>query len=142
MPGYLDIVYDEKLRPLTAYPRALCAYLVSRFKIAQGAKLLDVGCGRGDFLNGFKSCGLEAFGADHDPSGAKVAPDVVVRHADLEKGEFPFADNTFDVVFSKSVIEHLSDPVNFIAETRRVLKPGGQDHCDDAGLAHPDEDFL
>ena len=126
MPSYLNVVYDEKVKPLTEYPRQLCSHLVSRFEIVPGAKLLDVGCGRGDFLNGFESCGLDAYGADHDPSGAKFAGDAVVKHADLEKGDFPFADNTFDVVFSKSVIEHLSDPVKFISETRRVIQPGGR----------------
>lgn len=126
MAGYLETVYNEKTRPLTIYPEQLAAHLVKRFNIPAGAKLLDVGCGRGDFLNGFRNCGLDALGVDHDPSGAKVGKDVVVKYADVEKGEFPFEDSTFDVVYSKSVIEHLSDPTHFIKETRRILKPGGR----------------
>ena len=126
MPSYLDTLYSEKTKPLTAYPQQLCRYLVSRFEIVRGSKILDVGCGRGDFLNAFKSCGMEVYGVDHDPSGAKFAQEGVVKYADLERGDFPFADNTFDVVFSKSVIEHLSDPAHFIKESWRVLKPGGR----------------
>ena len=115
MAGYIDTIYDEKVRPRTAYPEQLCAHLVSRFQIRQGASILDAGCGRGDFLNGFQSAGLKASGIDLEPSSAKV-DGIVVKYADLEKGDFPFEDSSFDVVFSKSVIEHLFDPVKFISE--------------------------
>jgi SAM-dependent methyltransferase len=39
--------------------------------------------------------------------------------------ELPFADNTFDAVFSFSVLEHVKDPFRCSAEIERVLKPGG-----------------
>jgi 2-polyprenyl-3-methyl-5-hydroxy-6-metoxy-1,4-benzoquinol methylase len=72
MPGYIDVVYNENVRPITVYPQQLCAHLVSRFQISQGAKILDVGCGRGDFLNGFRAEGLDAHGLDREPSGVRV----------------------------------------------------------------------
>ncbi|MGE0336902.1 MAG: methyltransferase domain-containing protein [Gammaproteobacteria bacterium] len=37
----------------------------------------------------------------------------------------PFADDTFDAVYSLAVLEHVSDPVRVVSEMRRVLKPGG-----------------
>ena len=37
----------------------------------------------------------------------------------------PFADNTFDGVFSINVLEHVPDPARFMAEVARVLAPGG-----------------
>jgi SAM-dependent methyltransferase len=40
----------------------------------------------------------------------------------------PFPDETFDVVFSSNVLEHVQDPVKVLSETRRVLKPGGMMH--------------
>ncbi|MCX6721583.1 MAG: methyltransferase domain-containing protein, partial [Candidatus Staskawiczbacteria bacterium] len=39
---------------------------------------------------------------------------------------FPFENNCFDTVFSKSVIEHIKVPDNFMKEIIRVLKPGGK----------------
>ena len=44
---------------------------------------------------------------------------------DLETGRLPFADNRFDLVFSKSVLEHIHKPRQYLAEIYRVLKPGG-----------------
>jgi SAM-dependent methyltransferase len=43
----------------------------------------------------------------------------------VEVEVWPYPSNEFDVVFSKSLIEHLSDPLSYLEEARRVLKPGG-----------------
>lgn len=126
MKGYIGTVYDEKLRPRTDYPEKLCLHLTDRFNIPQGAKLLDLGCGRGEFLEGFKKAGLDVFGLDRDPHATKAVNAIEVKTCDFEKNKFPYADNTFDVVFSKSVVEHFFDPENFILESLRVLKPGGR----------------
>ena len=37
----------------------------------------------------------------------------------------PYPDNYFDMVISNSIIHHLPDPVTFLQEVRRVLKPNG-----------------
>lgn len=59
MSNYIKVVYDEKVRPYTEYPPQLCKYLSNRFYMKKEDKLLDVSCGRGDFLKGFKDLGLE-----------------------------------------------------------------------------------
>jgi len=43
----------------------------------------------------------------------------------IAEGQIPFETNSFDVVFSDNVLEHLVDPVSTFKEIRRVLKPGG-----------------
>ena len=43
----------------------------------------------------------------------------------LEKDTFPYPDNCFDVIYHKSLLEHLREPESFMRESYRVLKPGG-----------------
>lgn len=43
--------------------------------------------------------------------------------------ELPFRDETLDLVISQEVLEHVDDPVHWIGEIRRVLKPGGRFYC-------------
>jgi ubiquinone/menaquinone biosynthesis C-methylase UbiE len=49
---------------------------------------------------------------------------ISVKRADLNSN-FPFDDNTFDVVHANQVIEHLFDTDNFLNEVYRILKRGG-----------------
>ena len=61
---YVEVVYNEQDRPLTDYPDRLAHYLFTRYGIQSGHKLLDIGCGRGEFLRGFIQCGVQGFGVD------------------------------------------------------------------------------
>ena len=48
-----------------------------------------------------------------------------MKICDIENEPFPFKDNSFDILFSKSFIEHLHKPEKYLIEAFRVLKPGG-----------------
>ena len=86
---------------------------------------MDIGCGRGEFLNGFMRCGLHGYGVDRSFAAATLCPDAELLNADLENEALPFDDDFFDVVFSKSVIEHFYYPEQLMQDIYRVLKPGG-----------------
>ncbi len=67
-------------------------------------------------------CGDDTYGTDFvDLYPAR--PNVI--QADLEKG-LPFADNTFDEVYSRCLFEHSRNPFNLLLEMRRVAKVGGK----------------
>ena len=125
MPDYLDVIYDYKSHPKNNYPYQLTFYLSEKFNIKKGHKLLEPGCGRGDFLAGFQHQGLDCSGLDLSPEAGKLLNHVEVRRANFEKDKFPYPDNCFDVIYHKSLLEHLKEPENFMKEAFRVLKPGG-----------------
>ena len=119
MKNYVEVAYNEKEKPLGEYPQQFADYLCVKYEITHGMKVLDNGCGRGDFLKAFSNRGLKCYGTDTSSFCEGV------YSCDLENDTLPFENDFFDVVFSKSVIEHLFKADNFINEMHRVLKPGG-----------------
>ena len=92
--------------------------------LKKGIRLLGVGCSRGFFINRCESIGIKTNGLDIDP---EVIDGKRVRKCDIESEKFPFKNETFDIVFSAGVIQHLSKPpCNFMIESMRVLKKGGK----------------
>lgn len=122
---YVDVIYNEDDRPLTSYPRKLASYLCGRYRIKEGASFLDIGCGRGEFLEGFIKCGVNGYAVDQSRAAEKYCPTAELRNADIEHEGIPFPDDYFDIVYSKSVIEHFHYPEKLVSEMHRVLKPGG-----------------
>ncbi len=124
--NYLKVFYNTETKPYTRYPYRLCVYLRNRFSITASQTLLEVGCGRGEMLYEFKQAGIAVSGLDGHASGSKLLHGIPVHYLNLETDRLPYADNSFDVVFSKSVVSHLHNSENFITEIQRVLKSGGR----------------
>ena len=124
--NYLDVRYSESARPYTEYPGKLTEHLTREYLAGyRGSKLLDLGCGRGEFLHGFARQGFDARGIDRSrPSEPKFSEPVI--EGDYEKSGLPFADGEFSVLFSKSVFEHITDISALLRECQRVLSPAGR----------------
>jgi SAM-dependent methyltransferase len=88
--------------------------------------VLDVGCGIGTYVRKFRQYSTHAFGIDVDidrvSEGARSIPNLQVAQAE----HLPFADGSFDVVVLNEVIEHVTDDARTIAESVRLLRPGGR----------------
>ena len=123
---YLETIYSEKKYPFTTYPKKLINYLCSRFDLKDDQKLLELGCGRGDFLNEFMKKNLKVYGVDLSNYSQNFFPRINFKKVDLSKDSLPFDDNFFDVIYSKSLIEHFYYPDILFQEAYRVLKPGGK----------------
>ncbi len=124
--NYISVVYDDERAPRSDYPVRLVSYLCDRFGLRPGERLLEIGCGRGEFLRAFCQAGFDAVGADREESSKKISPDLDIATCDVCEQPLPFRDGSFDVVYHKSVIEHMYDPTPLMRETLRVLKPGGK----------------
>jgi SAM-dependent methyltransferase len=96
-----------------------------------GKRLLEVGCGMGTDLLQFARGGAEVTGIDLTPRSLEISR----RHLSVygESGDFanadcerlPFADESFDVVYSNGVLHHTPDTAGAVREIHRVLRPGG-----------------
>ena len=118
---YVSTTYKNKK---TSYPEKFCNHLFSEF--SEGSKLLDVGCGNGDFTLELEKLGFDIHGIDL--SEEHQLGDKFTK-TNIQTDKYPFPDNHFDLVFSKSVIEHLREPDFLFDEVYRVLKPGGTFVC-------------
>jgi len=97
--------------------------------------IIDVGCGiGGSTLHLAQKFGSSATGITLSPVQASRAKERAAE-AGLNEGvnfevanalEMPFADDTFDLVWSLESGEHMPDKAKFLAECYRVLKPGGK----------------
>jgi SAM-dependent methyltransferase len=102
---------------------AIFAQTVDRY-LEPEAVVLDAGAGRGvRYRYDYASRVARVVGVDVDPG---IALNVNVDERVIGNlAALPFADATFDLVFSKYVFEHLDRPRRTFRELRRVMKPGG-----------------
>ena len=110
------------------------------FYLNRDSRLLEFGCGSGRSVYEFRDAGLNAYGFDiasyverRQPSDEEYfrfslsdKPANVPEYAiDGSSYKIPFEDESFDFVFSFSVLEHVMNYDLALAEIARVLKPGG-----------------
>lgn len=130
-PSYYERRYQEFLTFYEFFPKK------------QNIKILELGCGIGYYSAFLSKIADEVIATDletidpttHSP-GLQITRDflaalniknVTVMNASAE--ELPFDDNTFDLVFSSHVLEHIPNMNKAIEEIDRVLKPGGINFC-------------
>lgn len=88
-----------------------------------GATVLEIGGGTGCQARQLADRGFSVTSIDVASSNYRDKQVFPVQTYDGKK--FPFEDNTFDLVFSSNVLEHIVDLDQLHRESRRILKPGG-----------------
>ncbi len=112
------------------------AYLLAPVKqlvqsLGKKGTVLDLGCGNGSLSHELAKLGFEVHGIDRSESGIQIAratfPQVQFLLGDVEKdlSPDPFQAESFDVVVSTEVVEHLYQPRRLIQNAFRLLKPSG-----------------
>lgn len=99
------------------------AGMLASYVPLSGADLLDVGGGPGYFADAFTRAGATYFSIDVDSDLADESGRS--RRVVGTGAQLPFRDESFDVVYSSNVLEHVSEPWTVAEEMLRVLRPGG-----------------
>jgi SAM-dependent methyltransferase len=137
--GYRNRIFNISLRPALA----VGAFLVPLLRTTAGRireeargldftrgaqrRVLDVGCGAGDFLVIARGLGWLSYGVELDPNAVATARERGCEILGSEVNELDARyEQYFDVVTLSHVIEHVRDPTQTLRDCLRLLKPGGQ----------------
>lgn len=114
------------LKPCPAATTASFHRLLSTFeRFRRSGRILDIGCGQGDFLEIARQRGWHEQGSEYSEAAVALCRSrgLKVVHGDLALSDF--GDQVFDVITAFEVIEHVNDPATLMAHVRRLLRPGG-----------------
>ncbi len=96
-----------------------------------GLRALDIGCGGGLLAEEFARLGCAVVGVDPSEESLAAARThaasggLAIQYQCATGEALPFVGESFDIVYCCDVLEHVADLRQVIAETARVLKPGG-----------------
>ncbi len=123
---------DDPVALLRAERRLLVPWVgekIAEIKKHSRCKVLDVACGAGLFSNPLSNLGHDVTGFDVSEESIKIARQYdqtkQVKYLIADAYQFPFPDNTFDVVCAMDFLEHVNKPELVVKEVARVLKPSG-----------------
>lgn len=106
---------------------------VAEFENHSGEKVLEIGVGVGTDILQYAKNKSEVYGVDLSRNSVEITRlnlkrlGLEAKFLDVADAEsLPFADNTFDLIFSFGVLHHTPNTEKAIAEIRRVLRPEGK----------------
>lgn len=109
----------------------------------QNGRFLDVGCFKGHLLLAAQNQGWNVFGTEISEQAVENARNeqgLEVFLGALPEASYP--DQHFDVVIMQDVIEHLDDPLGYLREIQRILRPGGGLYMDTPNFGSLTRFFL
>ncbi len=126
MKNYYNQAYFNKRDLLSLHVAESIVLFINSHSLK---RVLDMGCGTGRLVKYFRDQGFTAYGCDKESVAIMCARKINVPRSIRKASaiKLPFKKNSFDLVTSIHVIEHLSKPEmkKFLTETYRILTPKG-----------------
>lgn len=125
-----DVWYKNKMGKFVDDVETKLAF--SMFTPMEGMRVLDVGCGTGNFSIKLAEMGCKVIGIDVSDEMLKIAREKAketgldIEFHQMDVYDISFNDNEFDVAFSMAAFEFIKEPDKAYNEMFRVLKPEGQ----------------
>ncbi len=125
--AYENAYHEDYQRALSRKIRTAQVRLcrVSKFLQSSAPDLLDIGCSVGATVTAAERRGWSAKGVDVSQTAVDVCRRQGLDCRRYDGQQLPFDDESFDVLTSWHVIEHVPDVTQTLAEWLRVLRPGG-----------------
>lgn len=102
--------------------------ITGRCRDVERPRVLDCGCGAGEYVTAFLNLGWDATGIEFLPAKIQQAREAGLGPERVAQGDLehlPFESNRFDVLLFNEVLEHVPSDEKALAEAHRVLAPGG-----------------
>ncbi|MCH2198876.1 MAG: class I SAM-dependent methyltransferase [Flavobacteriales bacterium] len=104
--------------------------LLDRFeKYRKTNRLLDVGCGIGEFLSVAKERGWEVYGTEFSSTAVEICQKKGIQMLQGNLSARIFPEEYFDVITSFEVIEHIYHPTHDVKVIYELLRRGGMHYC-------------
>lgn len=124
---YVHGTHPEEQERLAALNRLTNDTFIDFLGVRPGMRVLEVGSGLGILAAAVAARGAEVVGVERSPeqlAAARRTPNVTLVEGDAHALQFP--DASFDLVYARYVLEHVSDPQRVLREMRRVARPGAR----------------
>ena len=130
------MVLDQRTHPVyelkvdVSNTSRLYEYYMLKDDIKKEDYVLDFGCNIGSGLDVLSDFSDNVFGIDvipelNDILHEKYKQNPKIEYKIVDQGEFGFPNNFFDVIVANNFIEHVNDPVFYLDNLKRLLKPNG-----------------
>jgi SAM-dependent methyltransferase len=106
--------------------RSVLAPLRQALAGAPGRSLLDVGGGTGNYAQALAAGGWQPLVLDGSPQMLAHAAAKGLDTLAADATQLPFAEQSFDAAMLVSMIHHVDEPRQALAEAKRILRPGGR----------------
>lgn len=139
--GYLNDHYGTQYQPASRFGPVLAGLLPmqrealdAQFrwlpKPERGQRLLDFGCGNGEFLLKAREAGWQVVGVDMDSNAVAKACELGLEVYQGSTEIFDAETASFDAITISHVIEHVHEPRELLFTAQRLLRPGGTLYLD------------
>lgn len=129
---YADNYYTQDAGRYTHVSRGQKMEILSRLKrlqdyssTASGRALLDIGCGTGAFLEFAQAQGWDVYGVEISPQGRDATANRIGAHKVFDSLGAITPVMAYDTITMWDVIEHLPDPITYLHDVKKLLKPNG-----------------
>jgi ubiquinone/menaquinone biosynthesis C-methylase UbiE len=121
--GTIAVAGGDTATPLNLQKRLR---LIGAHVTVPHARILDCGCGAGEYVRALAHGGADAWGIEFSREKVATAPREVARRVSIgDLHDIAMRDATVDAVLLNEVLEHVPDDGRALREVYRVLKPGG-----------------